>query len=259
MPAESDVLAAIAELEREDAAEKRPWFEAPDRAFRRGARMEVAPPPPGLADEVRGHGVFPDAVETHYDRGTGYRQPPPFRSLVPPPREEDDVRRIREWSEHTIRMSMNLRCHIYGESEVALLPNEYPAIEAVFGMRVHHVPIRGGYVGYRYDGDFSGLATAIGTYRVLERAHGEPWILAGRGLLRRVVRSDRVIIEPVRVSVRDMMSTPEPVMPRSFSELDGMRVLDLPSCPGVFVGYSMTLPLMSDMERELQRQRDHDM
>ncbi len=260
MTAESDVLAAIEELEREEAEERRPWFEAPERAFRRGARMEVAPPPFELANEVRGHGAFPDAVETHYDRGeVAGRSWPSFRGLVSSAPEADDIRRMREWSDCILRLSMTLRLHIYGGSPVVLLPREYPAMETVFGMRVHHIAIRGGYVGYRYDGDFSGIANAMGTYWALGRAEGEPWIVAGRELLRSAVRSERRFLEPLRPSIGDITSTSAPVMPRSFSELERMRVVDLPAVEGVFVGYSMILPLITDMERELERQRLRDL
>jgi hypothetical protein len=257
MAAESEVLAAIAELEREDAEEHRPWFEAPERAFRRGARMEVAPPPLELMDEVRGHGAFPDAVETHYERAVEYSGPS-FRSLVPPPLEEEDVRRMREWSERTVRLSRELRMHVFGQSEVVLLPNEYPTMQMVFGMPVRHVPIRGGYVGFRFDGTFAGMASAMDTYWTLERAPGEPWILAGRELLRSAARSDRVFLPVARASIRrDWTSTSSEVpMPRSFSELEQMRLLGLPSDGDIFVGYSMILPLISDMERELERQRN---
>jgi len=257
MNPESDVLAAIEELEHEEVEPK--WWEAPERAFQRGARIAVAPPPPELADEVQGHGVFPDAVETHYGHADPLpRRWPSFRGLAPPVAEEDDVRRMGEWLERIHRLSMNLRRHGYGNTGIVLLPKEYPALEAVDGMRVHHLPIRGGYVGYRYDGTFSGIAKAMSFYWMLERALGEPWIIAGRELLRSAVRSERVFMEPVRLSVRDLISVRDPVSapaPRSFSELERMRVLDLPSAGEVFVGYSMILPLVSDMERELQRQR----
>lgn len=252
MTAESDVLAAIEELEREE--ERRPWFEAPERAFRRGARMNVAPPPLEFAGEINGHGVFPDAVETHLDRG-GYSTPS-FRTLTPPPLEADDVRRIREWSDRTVRLSMNLRRHIYGGSPVVLLPREYPAMETVFGMRVHHVPIRGGYVGYRFDGEFGGVAAAMSTYWTLDRAHGEPWIVADRQLVRDAIFVDSTFVEPPNLTVRGM-SAPAPLPQHTFSELSRMRVVELPSLPGdIFVGYSMVLPLISDIEREMQRRRD---
>jgi hypothetical protein len=181
---------------------------------------------------------------------------PSFRTLAPPAPEEDGDRRMREWSERVHRLSMKLREQVYGEIEVVLLPREYPAMQAVFGMCVHHLPIRGGYVGYRFDGEFGGLAKAMSTYWTLERANGEPWIVAGRDLVRDAVFVDISFLEPVRSSVRDLMSAPAPSAPRSFSELERMRVLDLPTGGDIFVGYSMILPLITDMERELQRQRD---
>lgn len=251
---EAAVLAAIEELERDEVKPK--WWEAPERAFRRGARMEVAPPPLELQREVAGHGVFPDALPTRYDWWDYEYRAPSCRSAASAP-EEDDVRRMREWSEHVLRLSMKLREHVYRETEVVLLPREYPALEAAFGMRVHHVAIRGGYVGYQFDADEAGMAKAMGTYWTLERARGEPWIVAGRELLHRMARSDRVFCEPVRVSLRETSATAPTIMPRRFSELGGMRrVLDLPSSPGIFVGYSMILPLITDMEQELRRTRD---
>lgn len=251
---ETAVLAAIEELERDEPKPK--WWEAPERAFGRGARMEVAPPPLELLREVAGHGVFPDAQVTRYDSPYRGDRMPSFRTLAPPAPEEDGDRRMREWSERVHRLSMKLREHIYGEIEVVLLPREYPALQAVFGMCVHHLPIRGGYVAYRYGGDFGGLAKAMSTYWTLERANGEPWIVAARDLLRDAVSANSTFFEPVRFSVRDNSVTAPLNPPRTFSELNGIRVLDLPTCGDVFVGYSMILPLITDMERQLQRQRD---
>ena len=260
---ESDVLAAIAQLEREDAEQK--WWDAPERAFRRGARMTVDSAPRELRAEVTppGHGAFIDAYETSYGRAEPVHESasryPSFRNLAPPS-EPDDVRRIREWTELMLRRSRDLQFHVYCSSSdlSVLLPDCYPEMERVCGMSVQHLPLRGGYVVLRYEDSLSGMGKAMDTYQVLERARvQQPWIVAGRESLSRIARSGGTFIPPIRVQFRQVPE-PGPIQLRLFSELWDMCVVDLPSCPHIYVGFSMIIPGPEDLDRELQRQRRRD-